>query len=109
MILSGEKKEEYREMSVYYISLFFNWRESGFTREEFLNELIKDNESYLWSYLKDFGDIMYFENGYKKLSERPRFDIYFLSIEINEGFEKWGAEPNKKYFVIKLGKIITKN
>ncbi len=105
MIKSGEKREEYRALTVYYVSLFFKWRDSGLTREVFLQMLIND-EGELWVYLKDFNDTMYFENGYKKLSERPRFDIIFESINIGEGKPKWGAIPGKKYFVLELGVLI---
>ena len=105
MIKSGEKKEEYRELTVYYVSAFFDYKKSGLSREKFLEMLIKDDGG-LWVYLKDFNDVMYFENGYKKLSERPRFDIIFDSIDIGTGNPNWGAIPGKKYFILELGKIL---
>lgn len=80
MILSGEKTEEYREIKSYWIS-----------------RLMTGN---------DFKDIEYirFTNGYSK--DAPTFLIYCKHIEMAEGRPEWGAEPNTKYFVLKLGCII---
>lgn len=85
MIASGEKKEEYREINDYWI------------RRIHKNGLAGDDE------FKDF-DIVRFKNGYGKNS--PVITLEINEIVIRKGFEKWGAEPNKEYFVIKLGEMI---
>jgi len=67
------------------------------------------------SYLKDFYptsfkkyDSITFSLGYKK--NRPQIEVEFNGIEIREGRKEWGAEPGKRYFVLKIGEIInTKN
>lgn len=79
MILSGEKKEEYREFKPYWINRF------------------KKNCSYR---------IIRFTNGYGK--DKPSFDIELKQFDYNRGLVKWGAEKNKKYFVLRLGKVINK-
>ena len=79
MILSGKKKEEYRDISRYW-----NRRLMGLCTND-----IKDT-------------IIVFSNGYAK--NRPQFEIELLNIEIGIGILEWGAEPHKKYFILKLGK-----
>lgn len=76
MILSGKKTEEYREIKPYY-----NLRLIG----------------------KEY-DTVVFRNGYA--SNAPQFTIELKSITQSTGKPEWGAEPNKKYFVLYLGKII---
>ena len=75
MILSGEKKEEYRELKTYWTK-----RLGG--------------ESF---------DIVRFRNGYGK--NAPTFDIECKSITYGSGLEKWGYKPLFFCYVIKLGKI----
>lgn len=79
MILSGEKKEEYREIKPYYNSRF---------KKHHFKEI----------YFNPKRDVM-FINGYSKNSPRIKCEVY-----ITEGYgkEEWGAEPNKKYYVLKI-------
>lgn len=87
MILSGEKKEEYRDIKKFYHSRFIN----------------VDPVTYEGEY-KEF-DTVTFTNGYRP--DSPRFEIEFKGIGVGLGLSKWGAEPGKKYFVIKLGEVLT--
>lgn len=80
MIKSGEKKEEYREIKPYYESRFMNLLRIR------LGEF-KDSEYVL------------FRNGYKK--DSPLIKC-LVSIQYGYGKEEWGAEPNKKYYVLKI-------
>lgn len=83
-ILSGEKKEEYREIKPYYTSRFRNlWRGSlvGGKAER---------------------KIM-FRNGYSKNS--PYF-IAECSLSTGTGKEEWGAEHGKEYYVLHIHRII---
>ncbi len=85
-ILAGEKKEEYREINSY-------WKPR-------LSKLIR-----LDSQLPIIEHVHFFNGGY--FSEKlPNFKIEFLGAEIGGGKTEWGAEPGKKYYVIKLGNII---
>lgn len=103
MILSGEKKEEYREIKEYWgkrllcgIGLSPQFFGHGFSR-------IDRIQSIPQAYYKKF-EIIRFKNGYSK--NAPSFEIECKGIDIGHGLIAWGAEPNKEYFVIKLGNII---
>lgn len=92
MILSGDKKEEYREIKPYWIGRlsdipkgYSNWDEG----------------------IKYFNTIT-LKNGYA--SDAPEMVIECKGIQIREGNPNWGAEEGKKYFVLSLGEILsTKN
>ena len=80
MILSGEKTEEYRDIKLYY-----NLRLIG----------------------REYNTAV-FRNGYAR--DAPSLTIELKAIRFGTGNPEWGAVPNKKYFVLYLGKIInTKN
>jgi hypothetical protein len=84
MIASGEKKEEYREIKQYWfrrLSITGNF-EDGFIKP----------------------DAILFRHGYAK--NAAALLIECLGIEVDEGKLEWGAEPDKEYFVIKLGDIL---
>jgi len=106
MFLSGIKTEEYREIKESMISILFDWKNSGVSRKDFVEDLNYDvfHPSY-WSWLKDF-DTITFSNGYAK--NRDQFVIEFKNIEIRKGNPEWGAEKGKKYFVLETGEITTK-
>jgi len=93
MILSGEKKEEYREIKPYWENRLF----SKFNNSDIEKSLITKNGFIGYSQI-------IFSNGYSK--NRPQFVIEFKGIEIREGNPDWGAEPGVKYFVLKLGSVI---
>lgn len=88
MILSGEKKEEYREIKPYWFNRFkhklniyhYGWYGGTLSIEH------------------GFGEVL-FRNGYG--SDKPTIKC---KVEITEGFGKteWGAEPNKLYYVLKI-------
>ena len=79
MIRSGEKKEEYREMSDYWKTRMRNVRKHG----------VKT---------------ITFSNGYAK--DRDQFVIDLKYISIRTGLKEWGAEPGEVYFVLHLGENI---
>lgn len=110
MILSGEKKEEYRAISERNTSLLFDWKKVGNTRSYLIETLLLNNEdqenkSY-WSCLKEF-DTVTFSNGYAK--DRPQIVVELKDVRIDVGVEKWGAEKNKLYFVLMLGNVLNIN
>jgi len=106
MILSGEKKEEYREIKPYWITRLVKY---------FQNYSALINYPYLYDRgkgkyhieFKSFTHIK-FVNGYGK--DKPTMILRLDSIVLSKGVEKWGGDPNKYYITIKLGEIIdTKN
>lgn len=89
MILSGEKKEEYREIKPYY-------------DKRFLNAFNLNCEHNGW----DYPYPVMFRNGYS--SSSPTFTA-MVRIAVGEGNPEWGAEPNKKYYVLRIEKILAEN
>jgi len=84
MILSGEKKEEYRDIKPYYETRFRNaWKGS----------LIGGNANR---------EIM-FRNGYSRKS--PSF-IAICTLSVGVGKVEWGAERDRKYFVLTIHEIV---
>lgn len=83
MILSGKKKEEYREAKSYWAT-----------------RLMTDPDDGVF---KSF-DIVRFTHGYGK--GRPTFEIECKDIDFGFGKREWGANGDKT-FIIKLGKILS--
>ena len=86
LISNGEKKEEYREIKPFWNRIFS-------------------------SYIKIKGKfyhptdvIICFSNGYSKT--RKQMFLECTGMFIREGKQEWGAEPGKRYYVLKLGNII---
>ena len=86
MILSGEKTEEYRDVSGYWTVRFWN---AG------LIDLFGTPR-------KNYSQKICFRNGYSKNS--PSF-VAACSCDIGRGRPEWGADPNKEYFILKILKI----
>ena len=82
MILSGEKKEEYRNFTKYY-------------RKRFLN---------IWGYGAYWGEPkqVIFKNGYRK--DSPSF-VATCTLAIGFGKEEWGAERGKQYYILTIRSI----
>lgn len=109
---AGIKTEDYREINEYWIKRFMG---SDIENPDMYNaiEALKDgyspnsvNEIYaVW--LKDFHtNIMTL--GYPKSTDTERIlKLEHKGIEIRTGNPEWGAEPNKLYFVILHGKLLT--
>lgn len=95
MILSGYKKEEYRELKDYWCNRFClrNWQ--SFEIEIFEHALNWDKLQF---------KTITFTNGYG--SDKPQFVIEFKGVKIAKGKTHWGAEPHETYFVFKLGNIL---
>lgn len=75
MIVSGEKKEEYRAINDYYASRF--------------NKLLDENNQF-WCVLR---------NGYSASS--PSVTVH-VKLSIGYGNPDWGAEPNEQYYVLSI-------
>jgi len=93
MIASGEKTEEYREIKPFWEKrLISNY-----------NELHDEGWGTAWFY--DF-DAVHFARGGHFRPSLPQVTLMCVRISVGTGKPEWGAEPEKKYFVIKLGKIL---
>lgn len=99
MILSGEKKEEYREIKPYWEKrIKKQYQDIPYITLEFT---LQRNKHY-------FGNKpikVKFINGYSKSS--PYF-VANCHTYIRQGKTKWGAEPNKEYFVLDIKNILEK-
>ena len=98
MILLGEKKEEYREIKPYYETRFMNL--FGIIACD--GEYLKCSDIGLSECEKDEIQTIRFRNGYSKSS--PSF-IAKCTFSVGTGKEEWGAEKDKKYFVLKIQDI----
>jgi hypothetical protein len=107
-IISGEKLEEYREVKKHWISRLIT---NKFTARDYKNEnnivdlIFQNKEHYSKNRIEPF-DFVEFTNGYSVNS--PKVTLEFKGIEIRTGNPNWGAEKDKLYFVIKLGKVISR-
>ena len=100
MIKSGEKQEEYREITEYWIRRLINkehWYELpnpyGIICECILNQCDFDP-------FNDFDEVE-FTCGYPKKGDKERRLLFKNpKICVTYGIQDWGAEEGKKYFVI---------
>ena len=95
MILSGEKKEEYREIKEYWEKRFkeyFGWC-YGPTEG--------DEEKWEWHFWSSKKEVL-FRNGYRK--DVPEFTALVTICE-KEGNPEWGAVPGEVYYVLKIHDI----
>ena len=84
MIRSGEKKEEYREITPYYMTRF-------------------ENIGLIHLYMPtDAKADIILRNGYSK---NAPFIKVIVRLFMREGKPEWGAEPNKTYYVLQILKV----
>jgi len=83
MILSGEKKEEYREFVPYWMTRFANIRNAS-----------------------EPTTTITFSHGYSK--NRDQFVVRLKTIWIRKGRPEWGADVGKDYFVLEIGERVEK-
>ncbi len=81
LILSGEKKEEYRERKPYYTTRFAKVFPAG-----------------QW----DKPKTIFFRNGYSTKS--PEF-MAECTLSVGEGKPEWGAEPGTRYYVLSIKEV----
>ncbi len=84
MVLSGQKKEEYRELTDYW-------------KVRMTNAKNKNVQTVTFS------------NGYAKTRRQMVVELQYIAIR--QGIAEWGAVKGKVYFVLHLGRVIssTKN
>jgi len=117
MIKSGEKTEEYREISDYYITRLFDFKKSDKSYHKTVGEVFSFYHGLFGSALEAARHLVgqkfvvskkiktvTFSNGYAK--DRPQFAIELRKLWIRTGDPEWGAEPGKYYFVLKLGSVL---
>lgn len=100
MIKSGEKKEEYREIKPYYDKCLGN-EVIGFPFTEEIVRNIENIKLYNKNQVKDFEVV--FRNGYR--ADSPKIKCR-CKLNIGQGKEEWGAEPNKEYYILEILEVI---
>lgn len=88
MILSGQKKQEYREIKPFYTKRLCNMFD------------ISEKSLIAWFHRGSFQNIdVIFKNGYSKTS--PSFQVPCM-LFIGTGKEEWGAEKDTEYFIFQI-------
>lgn len=93
MIVSGEKREEYRGVTDYWMIRLAGIKGCG-TSYNFTLLCNKGNKCREY-------DFVVFRNGYSKTSPQAMFEC--KGITVGQGKKKWGA-PDHRVFIISLGK-----
>ena len=110
MIASGEKKEEYRDVCHYWAIRLLDNKYRWYSLN---TDYPKDFLGWIREHLDHRADIQFrpfekvcFHLGYTNTT--MTFNIVEISMGIGTESckEEWGAEPNKHYFIIKLGERI---
>lgn len=116
MILSGEKKAEYREIKDHWARRLVTSLDSEGLEWSAWEEMLHDmrqpfrRHTHTAGLLRYFGvkfrhyDAITFRNGYAK--NAPKFTIELESIDLKHGRGVWGAEKGKFYFSLRLGRIV---
>lgn len=104
MILSGEKKEEYRDIKEYYETRFQNLfgaltvhSVSAFSDNE--EYTLLQGEFVIKQIRKDSIQEVVFRNGYSKNSKSIKARC---RLRIGKGKTEWGAEPDKQYYILEI-------
>ena len=92
MINEEKKLHEYRDIKPYYTIRFKKLFDFEGTDEEFIQAVRDGKFAYAYK------EIM-FRNGYS--SSSPSI-IKEVNLIIGTGHEKWGAEPNKEYYILAM-------
>lgn len=104
MILSGEKKEEYREIKEYYETRFRNLFRaitiypSSIFSDRSKYELLQ-GEAVPEEIRKDSIQEIIFRNGYSKDSKAIKARC---KLRIGKGRPEWGALPDKQYYILEI-------
>lgn len=100
MIVSGEKKEEYREIKPYYDSRLLTLFGAIVVDGDLLQGEVVPEEIR-----REPVQRIMFRNGYSANS--PAI-ITECTLSIGEGKPKWGAVPGEKYYILSIKKVTRK-
>ena len=108
---SGIKTEDYREITPYWAKRFLKYNCKVMSTNFWASLLI--GKEFIEMFFEDISFVNFDSNimtlGYPKSTDTDRIlKFEHKGIEIGYGNPEWGAEPNKLYFIIKHGAIITK-
>ncbi|NDV46123.1 ASCH domain-containing protein [Paludibacter sp. 221] len=105
MVLSGDKKEEYREIKPYWMKRLTFCFMGGFVACKYNS--CGGRHEHCMNAMNDVYTHVEFRNGYS--SKSPKILLELKGIIVGKGHKEWGA-PDDNVFIIRLGEIIeTKN
>lgn len=87
LLLSGEKKEEYRALKDYWLTRLW------------------EKQSPLYHTPKKYSSVE-FRNGYSTTARTVEFE--FLKVHVGKGKQEWGAVSGEEYNVITLGQELSR-
>lgn len=109
MILSGEKKTEYRELKLYWIERLWTINVHNLLPQKLLQLLVEYGVSpYNYGKQVNYTHIQFYNGGYFSDS-LPNFTIELNRIGYGPGKESWGAVPGETYFSLYLGNVISRS
>lgn len=97
-MVGNGKPEEYREINDFWIKRLCD------TSEGVLKNVDPVEAAEYYPFIQ-FDEVLFANGGH--FGNVPKKKFLWQGMEIREGFTEWGAEPGKKYFVIKLGEKIS--
>jgi hypothetical protein len=105
---SGEKKEDYRELTNGWLSRLFGVsliceNEEKAKPEDVYNWMKENSKEFLSKYKPKPFEHIQLDHAYA--SDRPQCKSKFISIEIREGKKRWGAKKGRIYFCVMGGEI----
>lgn len=113
MVVSNQKKEEYRKLSVTNIRKLFHCRD--FSREIDLETFLIKAETLPFNkdllkpiYFRSY-DYVHFFNGDLLSLEVPNVLVEFKGVDVDYGKKELGANPKLRCLIIKLGEIVNPN
>ena len=95
MILTGEKKEEYRQIKSYWTVRIVHWLGFPDSETDVVMELLREKRTE-----KELPVIL--QNGYG--ADAPEVEV-MCTLSIGTGKEEWGAAPGKAYFRFHIEKV----
>lgn len=103
MIVAGVKTEEYREIKPHWMQRLMRCYSKGFHPCKY--QMCGFNDTVCPFILKPFTKVE-FTNGYG--NHKPRITMECKGIDVGLGNPDWGADKREYYFVIRLGKEISR-
>lgn len=108
---SGVKTEDYRDITPYWFKRLFETIIDDNSIEQSLEYILEGYDLDFINNICGYQPKQFITNimtlGYPKSTNTDRIlKLEHKGIEIDYGKQEWGAEPGKRYFIIKHGKEI---
>ncbi len=108
MIDARIKREEYRDITPFWIKRLCNpsiFVDAKIPEGQWVNEITNKMHHDTLQWIRNvYSDVLFANGGH--FGNVPKLTVKWDGMHIGEGRPEWGAEPGKKYFVIKLGEKI---